>query len=65
MIKKLLSKLKTNYKEYLTNHLGTNIMLLIATVIYVITDLEGDTGTADKLFVACISTAMFSCLIES
>ena len=61
MIKNLLEKFKTNYKDYLKNHIVTNVFLLITIILIVFHD---NTETASKLLVFSISTSIFTLFTE-
>ena len=61
MIKNLLEKFKTDYKDYLKNHIVTNLFLLI-TIILII--FHNESETANKLLVFSISTSIFTLFTE-
>ena len=61
MIKNLLEKFKTDYKDYLKNHIVTNIFLLITIILIIFHD---NTETANKLLVFSISTSIFTLFTE-
>ena len=63
-MKKLLSKIKDNYKNYLKNHLGTNIMLIITTILVLFINFEKENITLEKLLVTSCSMTLFACLVE-
>lgn len=61
MIKNLLEKFKIDYKDYLKNHLITNIFLLVTIILIIFHD---NTDTASKVLVASISTSVFTLFTE-
>ena len=61
MIKNILEKFKTDYKDYLKNHALTNVFLLI-TIILII--FHNETETANKLLAFSISTSVFTLFTE-
>ena len=65
MIKKVLQKLKDNFKKYIMNHLGTNILLLLITIVIIVIDLDDTSKIIQRLVVTLFLTAMFTVLAET
>ena len=64
MIKKFLQSLKDSFKLYITNHLGTNILLLIISLVILVIDLDDPSTFVQRLIVTLFLTAMFTVLGE-
>ena len=65
MIKKLIENLKDSFKEYLTNHLGTNIVLIILSLVIIMIDLDDPSEFIQRLIITLFLTGMFTVLGES
>ena len=65
MIKKIIQKLKDNFKTYLTNHIGTNIVLLLISIIIIVVDIEDPSNLIKRLIITLFLTAMCTVLGES
>lgn len=65
MIKKLLQNLKDSFKKYITNHICTNIVLVIISLLIIVIDLEDPTEFVQRLITTLFLMAMFTLLGES
>ena len=65
MIKNLLSKIKTSFKSYLVNHIGTNVVLSLIIVLILILDISKDSEYIVRMITALSMTAFFTLLAES
>ena len=64
MIKKLLSKIKESFRDYLVNHIGTNILLFIVTFIIILFDVTNLSDFMTKAISTLLISSVFSLLIE-
>ncbi len=65
MIKKFLQNIKDDFKDYIKNHLVTNILLLLITIVIIIVDLDNAEDFIARLLTTLFLTAMFTILAES
>ncbi len=65
MIKKIIENLKDSFKEYIKNHLVTNIVLLLTSLVIIIVDLDNPSDLIQRLIITLFLTAMFTVLGES
>lgn len=65
MMKKVLENLKDSFKKYITNHIGTNIVLLLITLTILVIEFEDPSEFVQRFLITLFLTAMFTLLGET